>query len=70
MYSHSSKTLSTTYNFLKNKKKSKSFAYAYLQYPYQHSVEQEGLHLKFVGGDSRTNDVPYIEYALSFLKNG
>jgi hypothetical protein len=22
-----------------------------------------------VGGDSRTNDVPYMEYVLSFLKN-
>jgi hypothetical protein len=24
---------------------------------------------KIVGGDSRTNDIPQIEYALSFLKN-
>jgi hypothetical protein len=51
---------STTCNFLKNKRKPESFAYTYFQYQYQYSVEQEGLHLKIVGGDRRTNDVPYI----------
>jgi hypothetical protein len=47
-----------------NDRKSKSFAYANLQYPYQHSVEQEGPHSTTVGGYSCSKDVQYIEYIL------
>jgi hypothetical protein len=38
--------------------KSKPFTHGYPQYPYKYSTKSEGLHLKTVGGVSRTNDIP------------
>jgi hypothetical protein len=40
-----------------------------LEYKYKYiGISQPALHAKTVGGVSQTNDVPYIEYVLSFLK--
>jgi hypothetical protein len=33
------------------------------------NIHTEALRSKTMGGVSRTNDVPYTEYVLSFLKN-